>query len=609
MSSLEGLRFTPPKKRQEIPDNGLEGLRFTPPRKRTPKGDSWGNLLGKSVIDKGIGPLLDIPNLAAQGIEGIGRQGAEAKRRELELMGLPGTDIETPKINALSSNIPAVYPNVKKFVNDYGGVDLTPQPTTGEQRIVSEIAGFATPGAIFSFPGKIKKVADLAKIAKGAAPGAVIGGTSGALQEAGANPLVADLASVAISPYTATKLNPKNLLNSFKSIPEVPARAVNKIFGLSPRSLNVEAAQAARDLGIDLPAAALTDSKLTALADQFVGKTPYFGNKLQKKYIDAENQIKDTLNKIYEETGPIRTDEVKSKIANLYKKSNASVPQGAKTKPDNLKKAIDSIELNDTAILSPAREKLGNILNKIKSEIEPTSNLVSQFGPIKLPLQDYEVKKLLGTKVNLNDIIDWDEVKGVKELLKGLQNATKNDLAEYGKANPEWYKSFKEADELYGKAANRATLEELLGKSTNAATDNLSYNALSKAINSKKTNARIKRQVEPETFEKIQKLGKVAKALAVKNRNVPNPSGTAVTSAIAGVLGSYYTPQAVAAVVGTAGLTKVLTDKKLLDLALKYAEKPTKINSTAFNKHIKDLTGYSALALSKELNRSQGKEE
>lgn len=594
MNRFEGLRIREEAPQSQTPKNRFEGLLIKGKNEEEQEGDSWGSLIGKSVVDKGLGPLLGLPKLVAQGIEGLARGQAESQRRKFEAMGLPGSDIETPEINALSSKLPA-WEDIRDYTKDKTGVDFEARPTNAGQRIVSEAVGFATPTGLLGLPGKGAKALNALKTAR---TGALIGGTSQALKEAGANPIAADVGSMLFAPSAAAKLNPKNLYEGFKKAPL-------KIMGLSPKNLNVEAAQSARDLGIDLPAAALTESKLTGLADQFVGKTPYFGNKLQKKYLNAENQTKDALNRIYEEVGPVKTAEIESQIANLYNESVSSLPKDARIKPANLKKAIDDIKI-DTAVLSQGEKDLVNTLQTIKSEIEPTSKLVSQYGPLKIPLQDFDVNKLIGTKKSLNSIIKWDMDQGVKNQLRNIQKAASKDIAEYGKKNPEWYQTFKEADNLFGKVAKREKLEGALsGKSNNAATDTLSYNALSKAINSPENNALLKKQLDPETFAKVQKLGTVAKSMAVKNRNVPNPSGTAMTHAVGGILASYYTPQAVASVIGTAGLTKLLTDKKIVDLALKYAEKPNLVKSIPLNKRIKDLTGYSAIALNRELQKEQ----
>lgn len=442
----------------------------------------------------------------------------------------------------------------------------------------------------------------LTKFAKDIGTGSSIGAGSGVMQEAGVDPLVSDLISSVATPTAIVKS--KSLLSNFTKPRQALAKIPMKIMGLTPKSMNIEAAKAARDLGIDLPAAAVTDSKLTALADQYVGKAPIFGNKLKNKYALAEEQTQKVLSDILDEIGPSRTPEVEGHIASLYNKVATSLPQEAKVLPVNLKKAIDDIKIN-TAILSPDEKSLLQSLETIKNEIEPASKIVSQYGPIKLPLQEYDVNKLVGTKKSLNSIIKWDTDAGVKNQLKKIQKAISRDIQEYGKSNPEWYDAFKEADKLYGDVAKRERLENILGhKATNYATESLSYNVLAKAINNPKNSVSIRKQLTPEVFKKIQKLGTVAKAMAIKSKNIPNPSGTATTGGIsAAIFGLFYDPITTAKLLGGGyGATKLLTDKKFLDLALKLAENPNNLaTTTALNHRIKEITGYSAIALNKNL--------
>ena len=442
----------------------------------------------------------------------------------------------------------------------------------------------------------------LTKFAKDIRTGSSIGAGSGLMQEAGVDPLVSDLISSVATPSAIVKS--KSLLNNFTKPRQTLAKIPMKLMGLTPGSMNIEAAKAARDLGIDLPAAAVTDSKLTALADQYIGKAPIFGNKLKNKYLLAEEQTQKALSDIFDEIGPPRTSEIEGQIAGRYNKVATSLPQEAKVLPINLKKAIDDIKIN-TAILSPDEKSLLQSLETIKNEIEPASKIISQYGPIKLPLQEYDVNKLVGTKKSLNSIIKWDTDAGVKNQLKKIQKAISQDIEQYGKTNPEWYDAFKEADKLYGDVAKRERLENILGrKATNYATDSLSYNALAKSINDPKNTESIKKQLTPDVFKKIQKLGTVAKAMAIKSKNIPNPSGTATTGGIsAAIFGLFYDPITTAKLLGGGyGASRLLTDKKFLDLALKLAENPNNLaTTTALNHRITELTGYPAVALSKNL--------
>lgn len=605
---------------QDLPVKSYDKYRIQSQKQE--EGDSWSALLGKSAL-KGLGSIADIPNLAAQGIEGLARGQAEAERRKMELMGYPGSDIETPQINTLSSRIPTSS-GARNYLKERTGFDLEPKPTTGGQRVASHAAEFA--GSLGPW-GMIGKGAGALNAVKLARTGAGIGATSGIAQEAGTPKLAADIGASILAP----KLNSKNIYSAFQKIPETATKVGHKIMGLGPKSLNVEAAQAARDLGIDLPAAALTNSKLTSLADAYIGKTPYFGDKLGKKYKDAEaQQTRDALERIYEEVGPKNTPEVRELINDLYKERILALPTDAKVLPVGTKTALDKI---GTESFSPSSQEIALMKrrDKIKNKLEPKSSLIAPYeGParmsaqealdaglvgggrsnnLKMPLQEARVQALIDQKKSLN--MDWDEFKGVQEQLKNVHHGIGEDLAAYGKTNPEWYKKMSEADALFASKAKRADLELLLGGSINPSVDQLGYAALSKRIHAPNQLEGIRKQVAPETLAKIEKLGVVARAMAIKNRGVPNPSGTAATASLLGALPSLYVAPGttIAAVTSTAIATQLLTDKKFIDLALKYAKRPNLVSVVPLNKRIKDVTGYSAVALNRELQRAQEREE
>ena len=585
MSSLEGLRAKPLQ--------NLEGLRIKPvrPRKESPSFLDRLGQLGKGALSgfmrSGLNEGADqfgagVMEVAPGVVAPILPQSAEVMAKSAS-RGLESLDAMKPKDNDSLGNI--LYK-----AGEFGGATASmPLPTS---------AGVNAARSAIQGGGKSL----LTRFAKDIGTGSSIGAGSGVLQEAGVDPLVSDLISSVATPTAIVKS--KSLLNNFTKPKETLAKIPMKLMGLTPGSMNIEAAKAARDLGIDLPAAAVTDSKLTALADQYMGKAPIFGNKLKNKYTLAEEQTQKALSDIFDEIGPARTPEIEGQIAGLYNKVATSLPLEAKVLPVNLKKAIDDIKIN-TAILSPDEKSLLQSLETIKNEIEPASKIISQYGPIKLPLQEYDVNKLVGTKKSLNSIIKWDTDAGVKNQLKKIQKAISQDIKEYGKTNPEWYDAFQEADKLYGNVAKREKLENILRhKATSDATESLSYNTLAKAINNHKNTASIRKQLTPETFEKIKKLGTVAKAMAIKSKNIPNPSGTATTGGIsAAIFGLFYDPITTAKLLGGGyGASKLLTDKKFLDLALKLAENPNNLTTTtALNHRIKELSGYSAIALNKNL--------
>jgi hypothetical protein len=458
--------------------------------------------------------------------------------------------------------------------------------------------------------------------------GALAGTTMSKLNEEGYSPLtqVATGLGVGYLPTVSKSLAKKGLEGSRKlSI---------KSLGLSPKQLNLKAAKAAQESGVDLPASAFTESKIMSLADQYLGKTPYFGDKLRDKYLKSEKQVLDRLNSLYEDVGPIKTEEIDRQIGKLYKDTVNNLPKNASIHPNNTVSTIDSILERLNKSLSPSEDqsyvikKLSDIRDGIVKNSNIPSNLsneeikwlknngfreqdISKLGKTN---NEYPIENLWETKKSLNDTINWNiKDNDYKDLLKNVQHSILEDIGEYGKKDPLWYKSFKSADELFGKVAKRKRLEYLLSeKPINQATGNYSYNSLSKIIHTPKTSREIKNLTSPETFEKIEKLGEVARAMSIKMANIPNPSGTAMVAGVGAFMGGLYTAPlpTVAAAIGLHGLTKMLTDKKFLDLAINLSEgtssKPAK-DLLQLRRKVKNLTGLSINTINSRINYNDDK--
>lgn len=554
--------------------------------------DSQSNAeVGAKALASGALSLLDLPqNLASifPGKDWIREEGYSDVK--------PAKFIQTLPPNILSNAI-------KSKLKDYTNIDLNSHPTTDTQRIIKHAGEFAGgAGPLGAFSKGIKAI----NVAKSAAAGAATGTLSGGLQEAGVNPLVADIGASVVAPYSS-----KSLLANFKKLPENIAKIPLKAMGLSGKTFNLKTAQAARDLGIDLPAAALTESKLTNLAEQYVGKVPFLGDKIKNKYATVEAQTKAALDKIYNEVGPEGTPEIKKLIDQLYNERRKALPLDAEIKPSNLKAKLAATTL-DTDIPSPNEKRFLKTLDSLTQSIEPHSKYTSPHGVINVPLQPYSVKKLIGNKISLSDVIPWNEKLGItgqqiEGRLKGVRKAITQDVEAYGKTNPEWYTKYQKADKLYSDVAKREELENLLTHNTiNHATDSFSYNALAKAINNPTAKKHFQKRLTPEVRNKIENLGEVAKALAIKTKNIPNPSGTAPVHAAATVVGAtLIQPFTMLPALGGGFIgAELLTNKKYLDLALKFAENPhNKHNVMALTNLITKLTGYSPIILQREINR------
>ena len=410
-------------------------------------------------------------------------------------------------------------------------------------------------------------------------------------------------------------------VNAIPSIPNIARGGGNllakggvALAGLGKSKLDLEAAKAAKNLNVELPAAALSESNLTALADQWIGKTPFFGTKLQTKYKKAEGKTREILDDIFEKTGPRKTPEIEAKIDSLYKERIEALPKNAAIKPTHTAKALDKIKI-DSALLSEDEKALLSAIETLKADIKPS--IQSQFGNVNIPLQDYSVSRLAGTKRSINSRIKWDTDEGVKNQLRSIQRSLNQDIAEYGKKNPEWYKTFKEADDLFAQVSKRERVEQMLGLNpTNFATDKLSFNQLAKVIRDPKIQRILEKQLTPEVLEQMKDLGEVARAFATKQTRVPNISGTAVTAATMGAIyGLFSNPAAmlqgsgIATIIGAATATQLITDQRIVNLALRFAEKPTEKTAIAFNRRMKAITGYTPITLAKEAAKREEQEQ
>jgi hypothetical protein len=575
-----------------------------------PEGDSWPALLGKSAA-KGLTDMA--------GFFGNFQSSPQATPETQKIIDKYKDRLSTQDRQLLDSRMPT-SPEITNYFTDKTGYNFTPRPSNAAQRIVGNAVEFGTSSLI-----PMTKTQGIFPLMKQAGVGAGIGATSGAAQEMGVNPLVADIGATIATPYG---------LSAIKNTPQTLAKAPRALMGLSPNKINLEAGLAARDLGIDLPAAALTDSKVVGLADQLAGKVPFLGTKkLKKKYDTTQDQTFAALDNIYNQIGPKSTPSVEKEIDRLYKSSEQYLPQNASIEPTNTLAAIDKIK-NKSAGLSSEEKQVFDYIKNLKSELSSQAsnpNTIPEFGylggqkidlskikglnsdKVNISTTPVDVQTLTDTKRSLNSIIKWDlKDGGVKELLKSVRNGINKDIQQYGKTNPEFYKAFKEAEELFGKVAKREKVENSLGtKATNYTTDDLSYNALAKSIRDPNKAQILEKQTSPEIMDKIEKLGNVAKAMSKRARDIPNPSGTAITHSSLAVIGGLFTKpiSTISTLLGGQVASELLTNKKFLDAAIDAANNPKNpIKSMAFNKRLKDITGYSVVDLNRELARQKTKD-
>lgn len=495
-----------------------------------------------------------------------------------------------------------------------GGYTTTPE----DQKYINE--GLKT-GASFLTGGGLAKTAQggVAKL------GSMIGNTSplqaaGAAAMGGTTSYLADQGTgtgEAIGGGLVANLAVNAAPSLAKGAGGLAGRAALSAVGLGKNKLNLEAAKAAQGLDIALPKAAASEGKAIALADQFLSKTPVAGDLMQQRHLAMGNKVLKELDKAYDSALPkAELAGVEDRISQLYSNAGKLLPKEAQIVPKDVTSVTEQVkaELAKSASLSAGEKKVLSVIKDYEDKFVPMG-----IKRIPSPIED-----LIASQDSLGKLIDWKDTtvnwgkeKKARGMQKRLYNAISNDLEEYGKTNPEWYKFHKEADKLYSKKETRKELESMLNEAKNPATDELSYNSLSKILNDEDNRARLQKITSSEIFERLDKLSKVARAMAIKNKNMPNPSGTAATQQTFNLL-SFLTGYGAAKdrvktglilTLGT-GTAHLLTDKKTLDLAIKFAETPTNINAVNFSKSMKQITGYTPVTALREAQKlEQGKED
>ena len=159
---------------------------------RKPQGDDWSSFLSK----KGATVLSELPDLPAN-LANLGETGIRWAAGKLADNNNPYRDPETTETLKSFAEQPNYFreENVdrpSKWIKEglkRQGIDITPRPRDGLQRIAGHGMEWAIPGGLF---GK------LSKAAKGAAGFGALGTLSGTAIEAGVDPLVADISALGI---------------------------------------------------------------------------------------------------------------------------------------------------------------------------------------------------------------------------------------------------------------------------------------------------------------------------------------------------------------------------------------------------------------------------
>lgn len=387
------------------------------------------------------------------------------------------------------------------------------------------------------------------------------------------------------------------------------AKKAPKLVGFNKNNIDVKLATATKDLDVPLENSMINKSKAIVISDKFLNRIPIIGNNVEKRNATIATKVVEELDKAYDSIIPKgELLEIEKRISAMHDIARNNIPKDAQVVPNHTLKIINEIR-NDThaPALSGDFSKLNSTINSIQNNFAPS-------GIKNIPSN---IKSLINQKENLGNMIHDGTFKSDKGkfLANQLNNAIKDDIAAYGKTSPEWYQYYTKANELDHKFKNRQRLEKLFGNVIDDSTNALSYKNLSKVIHNKDTKEELKRLVQPEVFDRLEKLGTIARAITIKNKNNKAQSSkfaavqstAKIVATITGIGGAGIVAPTVTAatVLASLPIARMLSDRKMLDYTINFATSPTSSNAISFNRRMKAITGYTPVTLLREVQSQE----
>lgn len=388
-------------------------------------------------------------------------------------------------------------------------------------------------------------------------------------------------------------------------------------------TIDGEVLKSARDLGIELTPGALLDSRAAGFIEAKLAQSGLTGEKLniRRKEVadslakafkrDAEElssktfqNTNEALNEVQQGLKSSREFELKP-IRQLYQTSKNAVPQGEKIFVPGLAEEVVKLrkELGNTLLKDQATDasKTRNVLEKLEKQLfetqKPSIVLDAKGNPVnpggKKVQKAISVDDLVGTNVDLNDLINFEVQGGTQQLLKRIKGLVSEELSNYGKVNRKFGKSYSQANKEFANFAktfrknkdiNRLILAEnpgqiagignnissiqqleralvnlpsskgvpsgkdlfdkfkrfkleevLVNKVIDPITGNVSLKKQSTILNNPNSKALIKEIVGKENFERMQKLSKLSSKLDSKLTKFINGSNSATSIFDAGL--------------------------------------------------------------------------
>ena len=558
---------------------------------------------------QGVGGLADLATMATKDMEG---------GFALE------ADENSPGYNLKNYHSEQASTLLGHKVNELFGVNL--EPKDAFEKFVHLVGEFSLPlPGLGASKAGVKAASLPMKALKHEA--LVAGGAAGitAAEEAGVESGIGKMAAgvggtAAVS--VLGSLNPKGLALT--------------LAGFGKNQLKAKALEAAKRIEVDLPGVAATDAVAPSAAHNLISRVPYFGDQIRETLSQTGKQYQRSFEALLDKVSPSLTEDLPQVAKRIYAPLDNLLPISDTIDPTPWLKEIKKIETKlQSAAKSEPTKKLLSVFREMKQNLESKSaeglpdyletasdtvkqslqKQLQEGAPAVQPIpvqqvvrQKIEFNKMMKDK-NLFDRTDSDSLS----YLHNLQAVTKRMLEQYGnKQNPEFLKALKKADQAYGAYAKREALDGLLAeKLSSLVTEEPQYNPLIKTLQKKDNQKFLKNNLGEDNYAKIKDYIEVAKAMESIKRNNQNPSGSGWVGALASIAGGLYAAPAytISLLAATQAGTKLLTSKRFINLAHRYAKEPKESLAQKLETIIKETTGKSSNILSQELGEIQKKQE
>jgi phage tail tape-measure protein len=138
-------------------------------------------------------------------------------------------------------------------------------------------------------------------------------------------------------------------------------------------------------------------------------------------------------------------------------------------------------------------------------------------------------------------------------------------------------------------------------------TKEVKYAPIAKLLEDRKFAKRLENNLGKTGVKKLEDFAEAARAMAVAEKNIPNPSGTAIVESVkkwitgigSALVGQASLPTLAVSGASAYGLTQLLTHKRFLNKALQFAKEPTEPLAKQLERIVKENTGLTIQALSK----------